>query len=250
MVFNKGNRNHLRSKDLPHCTRYEVLLLDSLPLFWAKSFSDSMAGESNLCSIGEETVELGVGLHWQFEISRYFDEELQQVTLPLPEQMLEVTTFVKAGRLDMPLASSFVKGNSLVCKDHNAPTSGWMHVYQCLSTMSSRVKLQCVPRPKQVFFAFDLRSGRGTALIQIQKSTVRFVALAMQMLAPSSSLFQCLGSCLIWESAESPSKRSLSVKPTWKSADKVKTCLFQKVLCECKCSISIRKYTKITKKKR
>ena len=100
-----------------------------------------------------------------------------------------------------------------------------MHVYHCLSTMNSRVKLQCVPRPKQVFFAFDLRSGRETALIsgseiQIQESTVR----CMQMLAPPSSLFQCLGSCLIWERAESPSKRSLSVKPTCKCAEKVKTC--------------------------
>ena len=230
MVFNKGKRNHLRSKDLPHCIRYEVLLLDSLPLFWAKSFSDSMAGESNLCSIGEETVELGVGLHWQFEISLYFDEELQQVSLPLPEQMLEVTTFAKAGRLDMPLA--------LLRETHSCVKTTcsyiWMHVYQCLSTMNSRVKLQCVPRPKQVFFAFDLRSGRETALIsgseiQIQESTVRFVAVAVQMLAPSSSLFQCLGSCLIWERAESPSKRSLSVKPTWKCVEKVKTCVFQKV---------------------
>ena len=79
-----------------------------------------------------------------------------------------------------------------------------------------------------MFFAFDLRSGE-TALIsgseiQIQESTVRFVAVAMQMLAPPPSLFQCLGSGLIWERAESPSKRSLSVKPTCKCAEKVKTC--------------------------
>ena len=248
MVFNKGKRNHLRSKDLPHCIRYEVLLLDSLPLFWAKSFSDSMAGESNLCSIGEETVELGVGLHWQFEISLYFDEELQQVSLPLPEQMLEVTTFAKAGRLDMPLA--------LLRETHSCVKTTcsyiWMHVYQCLSTMNSRVKLQCVPRPQTSVFRIwpqvwkrnrtDFWIGDSHPRIHCQVCC-RGYANACSFFVALSMLGQLLDLGEGRVTQQTLPVREANLKMRRKSEN---MCI-SKSLCECKCSISIHKYTKITK---